>query len=95
VGDCLNIVGTEGHGREQLAEHGGCDLGLGFGPVENLRKQVTREEIDVLREHAEHEAIDEVSDHMGVVPGLAEADRQTGKLVGHLAGKRIDSLFGL
>ena len=66
-------VAARGHGLEELGDGLSEALGFVLGLVQEAREEVVLEEADVLGEHAEDEAVQEVGHLLGVLAALAQA----------------------
>ena len=77
------------HGGEERGRIGGEVGGGGAGRFEHLLEELVREQVHVLGEHAEHEAVDEMRDGLGRVAIVAQALGEGGEFGGGVLGQRV------
>ena len=90
-----DLAALLGHRREQRLGIVGEALRLVQARLQHALEELVGQQVHVLREHAEHHAVDEVRHLLRVVAALAQVLRQLDELLRHLLGQRLARLAGL
>ena len=80
------------HRGEQRGGVAGEAVGVGAGGLEHVQEQGVGQQAHVLGEHAEHQAVDEVGDGLGIMAAFAQALGEGDEAAGGLLGQRLAGL---
>ncbi len=91
----IDEAAAPGHGSEQRLGVANEIAGIGQARLQHALEHLLRQQIDVLREQAEHHAVDEVGDLVRVLAPVAQVLRDAHEALGHLLGGGIGRAFRL